>query len=257
MRKYERENLLLHEIKSHNQLTNKEFYTIAQKNDIVNITARRDLSNFIKNGYVENKMGAIVWIGNNPIEQTRNEKKNHNITQKLAIGKFACNLLESNDAIFVSAGTTNEYFVKCININIKKLITNSIDVFMIAKNNTHIKSVNLIGGIYREQSGAFVGRDTIQILENHKFNKGFFTGTNIDENLDIYNNNEEESEIFNKALERSTMKIGLFDSEKFCNEGISFVAPITIFDQLITDCAIEKETIEKIKINVPLQIVNC
>lgn len=249
MEKYKRETQLLNEIKSRGVLTTKEYYAIAKDLDIVNITARRDLQNFIKYGYIQVNFGAINFISSNQIEKTRLEKKTENMELKKELGKEAVKFLEPKDVIFVTPGTTNEAFVQAINVEVKQLMTTGLEIFNLAKNNSHIGLVTLIGGNYRNQSTAFVGRDALSVLEKHKFSKGFFTGTDIDEELNVYNNNEEETDIFLKAMKNSKVKIALFDGNKFNGTGISYVTALSDFDYLISNQCLtpEKETeIQKI-----------
>lgn len=247
MKKYEREQIILERIKNNFFLTTKEYYKMTNEIGIAQITARRDLITFQKLGHITVTLGAIKIIDSS-FEKPRNQKKNEHIDLKREIAMEANGLLDKNDIIYVSAGTTCEMFVKNISHKIEKVVTNGLEVFMAAKSNKYIKNVVLIGGRYRSQSSAFVGRDSISTLDNYNFTKSFSTGTNVDSNLDIFNNNDEESMIFIKALSKSKYKVGLFDSSKFeGSAGLAFVTSIKELDLVITDKKIDEKKLKEIK----------
>lgn len=257
MKRKEREDFLLNEIKTREVLTAKEFYNIVRNKGIVEITARRDLQNFEKSSLVEINFGAIRYIGNNKHEKTRWEKKNLNADLKRAIARKALAYLEPNEIIFVNPGTTNEWFVRHINIPVRQLVTNGLEIFNIARNNDYIENITLIGGNYRPESTAFVGHDALNVLDRHKFSKGFFTGTNITEEFDIYNNNEAETDILLKAFKNSQVKIGLFDESKFTNQGYSYVMPLSNLDILVTNKKVKqnKNYTKKLKEQTTVEFV--
>ncbi|ATZ16219.1 DeoR family transcriptional regulator [Entomoplasma freundtii] len=254
MDKSTREDYLLAEIKNRNILTTKEFYEIAAKKGIVNITARRDLQNFAKDGYISIDLGAITFTSVSPIERSRWEKKNHNQDLKSEIGKTAAKILQPDDIIFLTPGTTNEWVVRAINKPLNTLVTNGLEIFNLAKNNLNIKKVILLGGTYRHRSSAFVGLETLSTLNHYHFTKGFFTGTNIDEELNIYNDNSEETPTYLKVLDQCDQKIVIFDSTKFGGQGFHSIVPITDFDQLITNKGIDKQWLKKLEDKIEVNL---
>lgn len=254
MDKSQRENYLLAEIKNRFLLTTKEYYQIAAKAGIVNITARRDLQNFAKDGYISISLGAITFTSSSPIEKSRWEKKNENLELKRELGKRAAKLLTPEDVIFLTPGTTNEWLVRAINKPLGTLVTNGLEIFNLAKNNLNIQKVVLLGGIFRHRSTAFVGLETLPCLDYYEFTKGFFTGTDIDADLNIYNDNSEETVTYLKVLERCQEKIGIFDSTKLGDEGTHLIIPITDFDSLLTNKEISEFWKEKLNKKVKLYL---
>ncbi|WP_368486380.1 DeoR/GlpR family DNA-binding transcription regulator [Spiroplasma sp. DGKH1] len=252
MHKFERRQKILSKIKESNFITTKELFNYTDEIGITNITARRDLKELELEGYIKLSFGAVKFIDNSDgkkYETTREEKLLKNIAEKIAIAKEAVKELTEEDVIFVSPGTTLEYFVKEINKPIKLLATNALEVFRIATQNKNIRNLMMIGGNFRRRSRSFFGTQAQQQLKDMAFTKGIFSATNINDELMIYNNNDYEAETIIAALNNCKEKIALIDSSKFGSVGIAKLALLSDIDCIITDDKISPEISNKITIH--------
>ncbi|ATZ17516.1 DeoR family transcriptional regulator, lactose phosphotransferase system repressor [Williamsoniiplasma luminosum] len=248
MNKIERRNAVVEVLKKRQQMSLKEYFSLTLEAGIVNITARRDLAFFEKEHLISLKTGLIKYIGNYQIEKTRNEQINLNHATKNAIGKYVAGLLNEDDIIYVDPGTTNELFVKNIKTPIKQLVTSGLHIFNQARRNPKIKEIILIGGELKTSTGSFVGEYALKTIEQIcSFDKGIFTANSVDENLNFYNNNQLEGEVYQAALKKSHQKFALIDPNKFKIKGDYYkVGDINTFDLFVTSAQMPKKITDQI-----------
>ncbi|MBU5899508.1 DeoR/GlpR transcriptional regulator, partial [Vibrio cholerae O1] len=75
-------------------------------------------------------------------------------------------------------GTTLEFFSRELPIDNIRVVTNSLPVFLILSERK-LTDLILIGGNYRDITGAFVGTLTLQNLSNLQFSKAFVSCNGI------------------------------------------------------------------------------
>ncbi|PPE05749.1 DeoR/GlpR family DNA-binding transcription regulator [Williamsoniiplasma lucivorax] len=250
MDRIERRKQIIDVLKNKKQLSLKEYFLFTSEAGIVNITARRDLAFFEQKGLISLETGLIHYVGTNKAEQDRQEQINLNSFSKNKIAQYAASLLKTEDVIYVDPGTTNEFLVKNIKTPIKLLITNGLHIFNQARKNPKIKQIILIGGDFRTNTGSFVGQYAIKMLQElPRFDKGFFTANSVDENLDFYNNNQLEGEVYQMALQKSQQAIALIDGNKFKIKGDYYlVANIDAFKVFITSTQAPNKIINKVSL---------
>ncbi|WP_410469377.1 methyl-accepting chemotaxis protein [Bradyrhizobium sp.] len=90
-------------------------------------------------------------------ELSHSEKKKLHTTEKEYIAKnAAAHINEEDDTIFLGSGTTIELMTQYIKQSSLRIVTNSLPVFnLLSETKKH--ELYLIGGLYREKTGAFVG----------------------------------------------------------------------------------------------------
>lgn len=224
----------------------KAFLNCGKEYGIPEITVRRDLKELEKFNYITIEMGLIKLKEEKEYEATRDEKILKNRDQKNRIALKAVELINNNE-IFVGAGTTCEAFVKAITKKIKILYTNGFEVARIAKNNLNINRIVLIGGKLRPQSGAMCGPIANIVLEELRFSQSFITITNLDNEFNMFNNNEDEAYLTNKVIEKSNESICLIDNSKLNNTTYgNKIAKISKVNKLVIDSKPDDETYNKL-----------
>jgi DeoR family lactose phosphotransferase system repressor len=258
MNKRERMDRMLNAIVNENIITTKEFIDYAESIGIKYLTATRDLKELRDNGKISIDFGRIVMNGNKIDQYSREYRRVQNISEKKVIALKANECLEpTGETIYVSPGTTCEWFVKTIDRQIDLVVTNGLEVFQKCVANKNILDVVLIGGRYRKNSHAFVGSDALETLTNYRFSKVFLTATNVRNNNYLYTSNENESLIFVNSLKQTKESYVLLDSSKFEEDnGIRKATKISDLDFLITDNLIKDETLNQLESDVKILIAN-
>ena len=102
---------------------------------------------------------------------------------------------------------TLEYFARELPIDNIRVVTNSLPVFLIL-NERKLTDLILIGGNYREITGAFVGTLTLQDIESLQFSKAFVSCNGIKDHA-IATFSEDEGEVQKLALNNANKRFFL------------------------------------------------
>ncbi|MFD1362373.1 DeoR/GlpR family DNA-binding transcription regulator [Lentibacillus salinarum] len=212
--------------------------------NVTEMTIRRDLQ-FLENEGVLEKIhgGAKRKKEITDRELSHIEKSSLFIEEKKYIAKIASSLINTNDTVYIGAGTTNEFIYDYLDINFAKVITNSLQVFEKFKNDDKFEVI-LVGGKYRERTGAFVGSFTIDTIKKIRVKKAFI-GVNGVYGDAVYNYNDEEGDIQSMMLDNSYEKYILCDHSKIDKEDFYSFYRLSRFNALITDTKLDKSLIDK------------
>ena len=230
-----------------NLLNEKGIIKVSEITKVLNVTemtVRRDLQ------YLENK-GLLKRIHggaqlNNTIikeELSHLKKKSINIEAKKEIAKKIANKINDGESIFLGPGTTIELVYDYINSNYLKIVTNSIHVFNKFINDSRYELI-LVGGTYRNRTGAFVGSITNDTLSKMNIKKAFI-GVNGIYNNAISNSNEDEGMIQATVLNNSLERYIVSDSSKLNKRDFYQFYNLEDVTAIITDNNISKEDINK------------
>lgn len=221
-------------------------HDITKEVGVSDMTARRYLTELHDAGLLIRIHGGAKKISDKKIiyiEKSNSEKQEIQIDEKKEIAKYTSQFIKSGDTIFIGPGTTLEFLATEIDINNIRVVTNSLPVFL-TLNGRNLKNLILIGGEYRDITGAFVGRMAIDALSSIKFSKSFVSCNGISDNA-ITTYNVEEGEIQQLALKKSHEKFLLMDNQKFDRFDFYNFFDLNNIDHLITDSKINKDTLEK------------
>lgn len=212
--------------------------------DVTEMTIRRDLQILEDEGILERIHGGAKRKEQiSDRELSHIEKSTLFIEEKKYIAKITSSLINNNDTIYIGAGTTNELIYDYLSVNFAKVITNSLQVFEKFKNDNRFELM-LVGGKYRERTGAFVGSFTIDTLKKIRVKKAFI-GANGIYNDAIYNYNEEEGDAQSVMLDNAHEKYILCDYSKIDKEDFYSFYKLSSFNALITDKNLDKKLFDK------------
>ena len=230
-----------------NLLQEKGIIKVSDITNIINVTemtVRRDLQELENKGVLKRIHGG-AQLNNSAIltELSHNEKQNINIEAKKDIARKISNLIKNGDLIFLGIGTTIELVYEFINVDYLKIVTNSIHVFNKFINNPKYEII-LIGGSYRNRTGAFVGSIANDMLSKMKINKAFIGVNGIYDN-DISNYNEDEGTIQSIVLNNSSDKYIIADSSKLNKHDFYQFYKLENVTAVITDNKISAENLHR------------
>ncbi|AQM60555.1 DeoR/GlpR family DNA-binding transcription regulator [Clostridium baratii] len=241
MLKEERHSVIL------NLLNEKGIVKVSEITEILNVTemtVRRDLQDLENKGLLTRIHGG-AQLNNLVIKEELShlEKKNINIKEKKEIAKKIASKIVNGDSVFLGPGTTIELVYEYINADYLKIVTNSIHVFNKFINDSRYELI-LIGGSYRNRTGAFVGSIANDTLSRMNIKKAFI-GVNGIYNDAISNSNEDEGMIQATVLNNSLEKYIVSDSSKLNKRDFYEFYKLEDVTAIITDTNISKENINK------------
>ena len=242
MLKQEKLDRILETVNTKGTITVKEIMTSL---DISDMTARRYLQELADKDLLVRVHGGAEKLRTGSLlsnERSNVEKQALQIAEKQEIAKFAGHLVEERETIFIGPGTTLEYFARELPIDNIRVVTNSLPVFLIL-NERKLTDLILIGGNYREITGAFVGSLTLQDLASLQFSKAFVSCNGIKEHA-IATFSEEEGEVQKIALQNANKKYLLADHSKFDKFDFYTFYSISEIDTIISDSKLNDKTLK-------------
>ncbi|MDD3028331.1 MAG: DeoR/GlpR family DNA-binding transcription regulator [Erysipelotrichaceae bacterium] len=214
---------------------------IIEELGVSDMTARRDLDELDKEGLVNRVHGgAKKIIMDNKHEKSHIEKHELQNEEKKEIATAASKLIKDGETIFMGPGTTLEYLAQELLTKKIRVITNSLPVFNILIQSKDVDLI-LIGGEYRNITGAFVGSLATANIQQLKFSKAFISANGVFEGS-IATYNESEGECQRRALDNSLEKYLLVDNKKFNQYDFYDFYKLADLDCIITDSKIDDET---------------
>ncbi|MBA5269142.1 MULTISPECIES: DeoR/GlpR family DNA-binding transcription regulator [Enterococcus] len=221
---------------------------IVQELKVADMTVRRDLQELEDKGLIIRIHGGAKLL--NPktsvIELSHREKKDLHLSEKIEIATIIANHIHEGDTVFLGPGTTIELAYDFLTINHAKIITNSIHVFNKFKSDPRFEII-LIGGSYRNKTGAFVGTIANDFIANIHVKKSFI-GVNGLDKTSVFTSNEDEGLTQRYALNSAETRYIVADHHKLDKKDFYGFYPLQEVDYLITDSAIshsQKETFGK------------
>lgn len=200
-------------------------------------TIRRDLAQLEKEGALLRIHGGAKRIYQLDEELTYNEKTVKNVQEKNIIGKFAANLIDKNDVIYIDAGTTTLAMIDYLNTGDITVVTNGIlhASLLADKNITTIQ----LGGKVKNSTKAIIGATSFNQLKNYRFTKVFLGINGIDLAYGCTTPDPEEAALKSLALQQSVETYILADDSKWNKVNFAKVSDIEDVT-FITNCKLDK-----------------
>lgn len=203
----------------------KIFYLedILKKFDMISeSTLRRDLKVLEESKQIECLRGGVIRkiAQNDSLTKEENDldidvKQNINIKNKEVIAKYAANLIEDKDVIYIDSGTSCSHIMKFLGNKDIVIVTSNVNIieqYRDVSNNINIISV---GGKLNRKLGSFSGPITENNLKNFNFNKAFLGTTSINSTSGMTTPDLAEANKKQIVKENSNKSYILVDSSKF------------------------------------------
>lgn len=178
-------------------------------------TIRRDLNTLDAEGRLTKVHGgAILKSGRySTYDENSISRKEKNREEKLKIAKYAAELIEPGDFVYLDAGTTTELMIDFVSAKQVVFVTNAV---------THAKklaergyTVYLLGGEFKAVTEAIVGEEAVATLEKYNFTKGFWGTNGIHPKVGFSTPEVKEAMVKKKSMENCKECYVLADESKF------------------------------------------
>lgn len=206
-------------------------------------TIRRDLSALEG----ENRL-IRFWGGAKALKNSNGvESKKTKITispERKIIGKIAASFVEENELIFIGSGLTTFAMIEYLEHRNITVITNGI-MQLESLTRRGIDSF-LLCGFLKERANSVVGRQTIDMLKEYRFDKVFLGATGINEELCPLSRDDYEHDIKMVAIANSKESFILVDGSKF-NKTAMYALPKSVCEtiNIISDQIISRNSLNK------------
>ena len=246
MNKWEQRRVrLLDELSAQGKLT------IAQVQNLLGIsesTARRLIVELEQDNCLIRRFGGIQKIEPSSPRYSYDATSKTHSPQKEQIGRFAASLVESDDIIFLSGGSTVEAMAYALAKRLQNrelsnlsIITNSL---VSAQALSFCLEVIMPGGIYRNDLQVLDGSLTEKYLRNMSFTKAFLGTVAISPSEGFMTADISTNSIHEIVLSRSSRFFVLADSSKFGKHSFTGYAPVNAAAGIITDSGLSPSLME-------------
>jgi DeoR family transcriptional regulator of aga operon len=202
---------------------------------------RRDLAKLQKQGLIRRTHGGAALIEPLLYEPFRYDslfqtRLQHRPTEKRRIGVAGAELIQEQDMVGFTAGTTTTQVARNIrNRHNIRVITNAINIAMELCNCEGLQTFVTGGFVQWAGSFSMVGQGAINFLKDIYMDKVFLSACGLDINRGLTVIEPEESLTFRAMVQQSKFRIVVADSSKLGVISPAFVCPISDINMVITD----------------------
>lgn len=232
-------------LQKHGHLTVSE---LAEQFCVSEMTIRRDLKQLASMGLVQREHGKAVYPQNpqerNAVFITRLGEAHK---EKLAIGKFAADLVKEGDSIILDSGTTT----LAISLGLNKkciVVTNSLPVADVLGLRPNITTI-LTGGEVQRTTLSLMGPMTRENLGGFNVDKLFLAATGVNVEKGLSTTSMVESEVKQAMINSAKEVILVAHSEKLKQIYYHNFARWEKINKFITDNGADPEVIKQIEKN--------
>jgi DeoR family transcriptional regulator of aga operon len=202
---------------------------------------RRDLTRLEAQGLIRRTRGGAALVQELLYEPFRYDaafqtRQHLFVKEKRHIGVAAAELIEENETIGLTAGTTTTWVARCMrhrsNITV---VTNAVNIGMELCNMPGLK-IHLTGGYVRwPWSFSLIGAAAVNFLGDIFLDKVFLSVSGIDAERGTTTNESDEALSFRAMVKQAKKVIVVADSSKLGVVTSSLICPIADVDVLVTD----------------------
>lgn len=202
-------------IKAVNERSSVTIAELAEILDVSASTVKRDLIILANEGKIIKVRGGAMSKNESftSVEKNVEEKDSICTEEKMTIAKYAAELIEKGDFIFLDAGTTTEKIIDYLNVRDVTFVTNGfIHAKKLARKGY---KVFITGGEIKASTEAIVGAECVLTLKNYNFTKCFMGTNGISLTAGFTTPDVNEAKVKSAAIESSREVYVLADHSKF------------------------------------------
>ena len=210
---------------------------------------RRDLARLENRGLIRRTHGGATLVEPLLYEPFRYDssflaREQRFAVEKRRIGLAAAELVNSNETIGLTAGTTTTHIGRSLRHREKiQVITNAINIGMELCNQPGIRTYLTGGVIPWAWSFSLTGNAALAFLENVYLDKMFLSVTGLHPERGATSLEAEEAMVYRKMLKQSKQVIVVADSSKLGIVSPAFICPVSDIHILITNAGATDESI--------------
>ena len=216
---------------------------LAERLEVSEGTIRNDLTTLEEQQQLRRVRGGAVLI-----EQESNAKPSQvaNAAAKQRIARWAAELVDDRDAIWLDAGTTGQLMVHHLQDRSLTVVTNGLRVALdLAEQGKH--TVILVGGRVGQDGFYTVGTPNDPLLETLHLDTAFISGVGFTLDRGLTVRDFEDARLKEKVLAAAERVVALIDSTKIGQQGFVPFASVAQLSHLVTDSEVSAEFVQQMR----------
>jgi DeoR family transcriptional regulator of aga operon len=212
-------------------------------------SVRRDLAKLQKKGLIRRTPGGATLVEPLLYEPFRYDslfqnREQHRVADKRRIGLAAGELIQENETVGFTAGTTTTHVARSLrNRHNIRVITNAVNIAMELSNCEGLRTFVTGGFVQWAGSYSLVGHGAIEFLNDIYMDKVFVSVCGIDASRGVTVIESEEALTFRAMIRQAKKVIVVTDSSKLGVITPALVCPISDIHTLITDTRATDKTV--------------
>lgn len=204
-------------------------------------SVRRDLAKLERKGLVRRTHGGAALIEPLLYEPFRYDslfqnREQHRAAEKRRIGLAAAELIQENETVGFTAGTTTTHVARSIrNRRNIRVVTNAVNIAMELSNCEGLRTFVTGGFVQWAGSFSLIGQAAISSLQDIYMDRVFVSVCGIDLDRGITLIEPDEALTFRAMIKQAKKTIVVADSSKLGVVAPALICPISKIDVLITD----------------------
>ena len=228
----ERHNYILEKLREQQYVKVSE---MAKELNVTTVTIRKDLKTLEERNLLFRTHGSAMPVNPHVPDLSVHVKGKLRNEEKKKIAVAAAQLIDENDSIIISAGSTNYKFAEQIKAKGHLNVVTSSLLVSILLNELPDISVTQLGGNLYKKSMSVRGKYASDAFNDLTCSKLFLGVDGIDKEHGITNSNIDEAQLSKSMIKASSQIIVLADSSKFGKRGFGKVCALDGVDIIITD----------------------
>lgn len=215
---------------------------LAQELNVSAMTIRRDLLKLQKEDVLQRCHGGAVAKH----EITYEEKQTSCMDAKKRLAAIGASFVGSGDTVFLDAGTTVFEVARLIkDIPEIMVVTNDLEIAQLLKNSE--AELFICGGQVQKSTGSMFGHYATQMLEDFKFDIGFFGAASINEDFEVMTPTIDKMWLKRKTQNQCRKSYLIVDQSKFGRQAMSRINHLGDYTGIVTDKEFDEEEQEKLR----------
>ena len=202
---------------------------------------RRDLARLENRGLIRRTHGGATLVEPLLYEPFRYDssflaREQKHAVEKRRIGLAAAELVQANETVGLTAGTTTTHIGRSLRHRDKiQVITNAINIGMELCNQPGIRTYLTGGVVPWAWSFSLTGNAALSFLDDVYMDKVFLSVTGLSSERGATTLETDEALVYRKMLKQAKQVIVVADSSKLDKVSPAFICPLTEIHMLITD----------------------
>ena len=202
---------------------------LARESEVSTMTIRRDLLKLQENGKIERCYGGAVAKQ----EITYVDKQTSNHKEKAAIAERCAEYVMPGNTVFLDAGTTTYEIAKRImDVPDILVVTNDLEIAQLLKNSS--VELYICGGYIQKSTGSMFGHYAMQMLEDFKFDIGFFGAASINNVFEVMTPTIAKKWLKRKTTNQCGKSYLAVDSSKFGRQAMAKINCLSDYSAVVT-----------------------
>jgi DeoR family transcriptional regulator of aga operon len=211
---------------------------------------RRDLAKLENRGLIRRTHGGATLVEPLLYEPFRYDssflaREQRFAEEKRRIGLAAAELIQANETVGLTAGTTTTHIGRSLRHREKiQVVTNAINIGMELCNQPGIRTYLTGGVVPWAWSFSLTGNAALTFLDNVIMDKVFLSVTGLDAERGATTLESDEALVYQKMLKQAKQVIVVADASKLGKVSPAFICPVNEMNILITDTGAPAEALE-------------